>query len=36
MKERVEIGVIGGSGFCTFPELEVKESVNIETKYISS
>lgn len=33
MKENAEIGIIGGSGFCTFPEIDLREKVDLETKY---
>jgi len=32
-KETIEIGVIGGSGFCTFPEIDLKEKVDLSTQY---
>lgn len=31
--ESIEIGVIGGSGFCTFPEIDLEEKVDLLTKY---
>lgn len=33
MKEKLEVGIIGGSGFCTFPEIENGEEVRIRTDY---
>lgn len=33
MERLAKIGIIGGSGFCNFPELENDVKINIQTKY---
>jgi len=33
MVEKIEVGIIGGSGFCTFPEMSIKEKVRLTTRH---